>query len=1013
MESSLFTNILLRIIIICYIIHAFKSVSSSTNVTDRLALLDFKNLITQDPFKITSSWNDSLHFCNWTGVFCDPRILRVQVLNLESLKLSGSIPPSIGNLTYLTEINFSNNTFSGELPQQLGRLLRLQHLNMTYNSFSGKFPTNLTHCKELTVIECTNNNLIGEIPEQLQSLSKLVVLGLGENNLTGTIPSWIGNFSKLFSFSFALNNFHGNIPDELGKLSGLGFFQLFGNHLSGTVPSSIWNLSSMFYFSVTQNQLHGQLPADVGRRFPNLRIFAGGVNNFTGTIPVSLGNASKLQVIDFTQNGLTGTIPTSLQRLQNLYRLNFDDNNLGNLGTGGLNFVTSLANCTSLEMLGLGRNRFGGEIPSSIGNLSTRLEILSLGKNQIHGNIPVEFENLVNLASLGFEDNLLTGNVPAVFGKLQTLEGLYLNENRFSGSIPPSFGNLTRLTRLYMQENRFGGSIPSSLGNCKNLQILNLSSNNLTGSIPKEVIGLSSLSISLVLSKNALTGSIPFEVGKLASLVELDLSENRLSGEIPSSLGSCNSLELLHLEGNEFSGTIPEPLKDLRGITELDVSRNNLSGKIPEFLSNLVFLRNLNLSYNDFEGEIPEGGIFANASVVSVTGNPELCGGVLPKCSSNKQPESLIQISVILATFSAIFAIVAACTVAILIERNSRKKQQGAFAEDRQAGISYAELKRSTDGFSEQNLIGYGSFGSVYKGVTSADGKILAIKVMNLQQKGASKSFFDECNALRNIRHRNLLKIITVCSSVDDQGNDFKALVFEFMSNGSLDEWLHSKNPEDQVKRLSFIQRLDIAIDIASALDYLHHDCENSIVHCDLKPSNVLIDEDMTAHVGDFGLAKFLLQDPIKDDVIMSVGLKGSIGYIPPEYGVAGHVSIQGDYYSYGILLLEMFTGKRPTDEMFIGDLTLYNYVSMALPGHVMDVVDPILLVQEDDEGNEDEIQEKTNLKECLISVMNIGISCCSRLPENRLGMDSVVNRLHHVRDSFFLGQTRARGLYL
>ncbi|WCJ28080.1 Receptor kinase-like protein Xa21 [Euphorbia peplus] len=1034
MESSCFSNLLYRIILLFFIIHGFKSVSSSTNVTDRLALLDFKNLIREDPFKIMTSWNDSLHFCNWTGVFCDPRIQRVQVLNLQSLKLTGSVPPSIGNLTYLTRINLVNNSFSGELPQELGRLQRLQHLNMTYNSFSGKIPTNLTHCKELTVIECSGNNLIGVIPEQLQSLSKLTVLGLGENNLTGTIPSWIGNFSDLFGISFALNNFHGIIPEELGKPSGLGFFQLYGNSLSGTVPSSIWNLSAMYYFSVTQNQLHGQLPADVGLRFPDMWVFAGGVNNFTGPIPVSLGNASKLQVIDFAQNGLTGTIPTSLQRLQSLYRLNFDDNSLGNLGTGGLNFVTSLANCSNLEVLGLGRNRFGGEIPSSIGNLSTQLMILTLGANQFRGNIPVEIGNLVNLGTLGFEGNLLSGNVPAVIGKLQNLQGLHLNYNRFSGSIPSSFGNLTRLTRLFLEENVFEGSIPSSLGNCKNLQNLNLSSNNLTGSIPKEVIGLSSLSISLVLSNNALTGSIPFEVGKLVSLMELDLSENKFSGEIPSSLGNCISLELLHLEGNEFEGTVPQSLKNLRGLAEFDISLNNLSGEIPEFLSKLSSLRNLNLSYNNFQGEVPQGGIFANASAVSVTGNRKLCGGDLPKCSSKKQAKPLTQTVVIFATLSVIFVVMAVCTIAIFIERNSRKKRQqqsqhqNASGEDWQAGISYTELKRSTNGFSKENLIGYGSFGSVYKGVSSTDGKIVAIKVMNLQQKGASKSFIDECNALRNIRHRNLLKIITICSAVDDKGSDFKALVFEFMSNGSLDEWLHSKNPEDKLKRLSFIQRLNIAIDIASALDYLHHDCESSIAHCDLKPSNVLIDEDMTAHVGDFGLAKFLLQDPIKDDMIMSVGLKGSIGYIPPEYGVAGHVSIQGDCYSYGILLLEMFTGKRPTDEIFTGDLTLDSYVSMALPEHLMDVIDPIiLLIQEEDEDsngtneNEDEIQEKAimkyiigqgssriNLEECLISVMKIGLSCCSRLPENRLGMDLVVNKLHQVRDSF-LGSNKSK----
>ncbi|KAK3226164.1 hypothetical protein Dsin_006026 [Dipteronia sinensis] len=138
---------------------------------------------------------------------------------------------------------------------------------------------------------------------------------------------------------------------------------------------------------------------------------------------------------------------------------------------------------------------------------------------------------------------------------------------------------------------------------------------------------------------------------------------------------------------------------------------------------------------------------------------------------------------------------------------------------------------------------------------------MVAIKLLNLHQKGPSRSFIDECNALRSIRHRNILKIITACSSIDHQGNDFKALVFEYMSNGSLYQWLHSSDEEQhRNKKLSLMQRLNIAIDVASALYYLHHDCETPIIHCDLKPTNVLLDDDMTAHVGDSGLARFLFE---------------------------------------------------------------------------------------------------------------------------------------------------------
>nr|XP_023919488.1 probable LRR receptor-like serine/threonine-protein kinase At3g47570 [Quercus suber] len=978
------------------------TIPAFANETDHLALLDFKSRIAQDPLQIMNSWNDSIHFCNWLGVTCGPSSKRVMVLNLTAKKLSGPIPASIGNLTYLTRINLQNNNFYGEIPQEVGRLLRLLHLNLSRNSFGGKLPTNLSYCTQLRVLH---------------------------NNLTGNIPAWIGNFSSLYALSLDQNNFQGSIPSEFGHLPGLGFFQLAENYLSGNIPPSIFNISSIYYFIVSQNQLHGSLPPNVGLTLPNLQFFACGGNNFTGRIPMSLSNASQLQLLEFSRNGLTGTVPQNLASLQGLVFLNLEINRLGKGKDGDLNFLNFLPNCTSLETLAFDGNYLGGVLPNSIANLSTQLNYLLLGNNMIWGGIPVGIGNLVNLEELGLHSSYLGGTLPDAIGKLQKLNVLAVNDNKFSGPIPSSLGNLTTLTTLYMEGNRFEGRIPPSLGNCRNLLALDLSHNNLSGTIPKQVIGISSLSIFLVLSHNFLIGALPFEVGKLKHLSELDLSENRLSGKIVTTLETCQSLERLYLEGNSFQGAIPQSLEMLRGLEEIDLSRNNFSGHIPKFLSKYTSLKHLNISYNDFEGEVPSEGIFANASHISIIGNDKLCGGVqelhLPTCSKEDPHSSrrLLLIKIVIpVTIIVIFVLVLLYFFhSCFVGKNLREKALTTSSfEDWQLCISYAELLQSTNGFSENNLIGSGSFGFVYKGVLSRNGAIVAIKVLNLQQRGASNSFINECNALRSIRHRNLLKIMSACSSIDHEGNEFKSLIFEFMCNGNLEQWLHTKNDvQHQSKRLNFIQRLNIAIDVAYALEYLQHLCQTQIVHCDLKPSNILLDEDMVAHVGDFGLVNFLFEaskNPSQAQTL-SVGLKGSIGYIPPEYGMGGQVSTLGDIYSYGVLLLEMFIGKRPIDEMFKDGLSIHKFTAMALPEHVMDIVDPSMFFENggedtNDERHEDDVEESAiiedqhvniscKIKDHLISVFQIGLSCSTTSPNERMPANIVVKEMNAIRDTF------------
>ncbi|XP_017979764.1 PREDICTED: probable LRR receptor-like serine/threonine-protein kinase At3g47570 [Theobroma cacao] len=261
-------------------------------------------------------------------------------------------------------------------------------------------------------------------------------------------------------------------------------------------------------------------------------------------------------------------------------------------------------------------------------------------------------------------------------------------------------------------------------------------------------------------------------------------------------------------------------------------------------------------------------------------------------------------------------------------KQKTDQENSNVFAKRRR--ISYQELHQATNDFCESKLLGARNFGLVYQGALS-DGLNIAIKVFNLEVEGSFKSFEVECEVLRNIRHRNLVKIISSCCNVD-----FKALVLEFMPNGSLEKWLYSHN-----YCLDILHRLNIMIDVASALEYLHHGQTILVAHCDLKPSNVLLDEDMVAHLGDFGIAKLLGEE---DSTVQTITL-ATIGYMAPEYGTQGVVSIKGDVYSFGILLIETLTRKKPTDEMFVGEMSLIHWVTESLPCALTQIVDANLLI--------------------------------------------------------------------
>ncbi|KAF7109868.1 hypothetical protein CFC21_110063 [Triticum aestivum] len=713
-----------------------------------------------------------------------------------------------------------------------------------------------------------------------------------------------------------------------------------------------------------------------------------------------------LEMVQLSKNFFSGVIPKCLgATMKSLSALLLSHNQLEARNDADWDFISSLTNCSMLQYLSLGHNKLQGVIPNSMANLSTNLRYFSVSGNMLRGSIPEGIGNLVNLQHLQVDGNFLDGKIPESIGNLRILAELYLSNNGLSGPIPPMLGNLTALITLDLSQNVLACPIPSSLGSCP-VDTLSLAFNQLVGSIPKEIFLISTLSDSMQLQGNKLTGTIPPEVSNLVNLGYLDVSDNMITGSVPASLAQCGSLQYLIMEGNLLQGTIPESMSQMKGLLVLDVSRNNLSGDIPVFLGDMRGLATLNISFNNFEGEVPKHGLFLNASATLIEGNYGLCGGIpqfnLHPCSNHTSKKWSHKLVVLIPVGSALL-----CIILVLIVLFAQQKLRNKFTKIRRVPslhsgqhlrVTYAELVRATSGFASENLLGTGSFGSVYKGTTMNGDQevIVAIKVLNLQQRGASQSFVAECETLRCIRHRNLVKILTVCSSIDFRGLDFKALVFEFMPNGDLDQWLHSHLLEDGSHGvLNLTQRIDIAIDVGSALEYLHHNKPVPIVHCDLKPSNILLDNDMVAHVGDFGLARFLQQDDTSLPEISSgwATRRGTIGYAAPEYGQANEVSVYGDTYSYGILLLELFTGKRPTDGEFLQDLNLHSYAEVALRDQAANLVDLCLLSS---------LEEGTTMRAaCITSVLQIGILCSKELPTDRMQIGDATRELLAIRDKY------------
>ncbi|KAK3411108.1 hypothetical protein EUGRSUZ_J03096 [Eucalyptus grandis] len=606
---------------------------------------------------------------------------------------------------------------------------------------------------------------------------RVIILDLHSKELSEPISSHIGNLNFL-----RLN---------ISSCTNLLDFHFHYNYLVGGIPVELGFLSNLQKISFAMNRVTSSIPSFIGN-LSSLKLISCSFNDLN--IGFTLPN---LQIFSIVNNHFTGSIPSSISNSTNLMMLQLSGNELSRK-------VPSLANLCNIEALSIFYNYLG----------SGRSDVDDL-------NFLCSLTNAANLRKLLAHENRLGGTLHVCIGNLSaTLIDMSLGRNLTSGEISREINKLVNLQRLLLFHNlRLKGLIPSYLVKYQSLTYLDLSSNYLSGPVIFPVAGNL---LYLNLSRNHLSGVLPMKIGNLKHLVALDVSGNILDGEIPSNLSNCDGLTILRMRDNLFHGSIPQPINSLRSIEELDLSNNSFSSEIPKFLEAFQYLEVLNLSYNRLEGLLPTQGVFRNVSATFVAGNEKLCGGMpkfeLPECVSrnSKNKGRVHKLKLIVTILFSLLGITLIVTFLYLCWLKMKRNEPISSSLD-------DSINRC---FSLTNLIGVRSFGSVYKGLLQENRIVIVVKVLNFTRHDALKSLKAECEALKRI---------------DYKGDEFKALVCEFMVNGSLDEWVHPNlapnDAEGHSKKLSLLQRINISLDVASALEYLHYQCESPIIHWDLKPS--------------------------------------------------------------------------------------------------------------------------------------------------------------------------------
>uniref|UniRef100_A0A0D6QRW2 Leucine-rich repeat-containing N-terminal plant-type domain-containing protein n=1 Tax=Araucaria cunninghamii TaxID=56994 RepID=A0A0D6QRW2_ARACU len=523
---------------------------------------------------------------------------------LSDCRLSGSVP-SLLNLTHLSHLHLSGNSFGFPIPEWFQHVSTLVSIDLSECELQGSIPLHFLHRSSLSNIELSyNSQLKGNLSFILNHSSSLTVLSVvGASSewvdgyiLEGVIPPSISNFSKLEKLYLSGNNLTGDVPpfgSALGRLSPLSEIDLSNNNLKGSIPPSVGRLSSLKHLDLSRNRLTGTIP-DTISKLGGLQTLLLRFNSFTGNVTLSLfENQTRLKALDLSNNQLSVSISISSSWIPQFADMSYIGLRSCNIEGYLPAFLSSLY---FLSFLDLSDNNIVGNIPTWLWDLPN-LEGLNLSNNKLEG--PVSILSFKSYQVIDLHRNGLQGSLPSISGEY--LHFLDLSHNEFNGSIPATMG---KVFYLVLSENNLSGGIPDSLCTESPLSLLDLSNNTLTGMISPNVGKCFQLSV-LNLAENDFRGEIPKELGK-TSLSTLNLNGNHLTGVIPSSIENCTGLQVFDVGHNKFDGSIPAWIGELKSLRILSLTSNNFQGTIPPQLSSLHNLQILDLSCNHFSGFIPQ-----------------------------------------------------------------------------------------------------------------------------------------------------------------------------------------------------------------------------------------------------------------------------------------------------------------------------------------------------------------------------------------------------------------------